>query len=421
MDYVAGYVIFNDITARDIQRREMRSGVFSFCKAIDTFCPLGPWIVTPDEIPDPHDLAMELRVNGDVRQTSHSGRMSTTIPEILSHYSPLGYSAGRRRLDRHGLRRRRLQRGRGRALPPAGRRDGGRDRADRRAPQPGRLLAGGARRSSPATRPLVDELAARRREARARARADGRGGLRRARRPRARQRPLPEQLLGHEGLRRRRLPEGGRTDADLPRGLRGRRGAHGVDDGRPALPRLRRERSAATARADGRRRTRGGVRLRPHRARADARHPGGRPHGRRADHVHPRLLPRVRHGDRGRDSTARARTRAQDRAGDRAHAARERDRGGGHGARPLQPRARDEGERGGRHLERLRPRPRHRLGGQGRARARLLARLVGAGYPDLHGDRTTGRCRSTSRRSSRSGSAPTATGATTPRTSARAS
>ena len=41
-DYIGGYVIFNDITARDIQRGEMRSGVFSFCKAIDTFCPLGP-------------------------------------------------------------------------------------------------------------------------------------------------------------------------------------------------------------------------------------------------------------------------------------------------------------------------------------------------------------------------------------------
>jgi 2-keto-4-pentenoate hydratase/2-oxohepta-3-ene-1,7-dioic acid hydratase in catechol pathway len=93
-DYIGGYVIFNDITARDIQRREMRSGVFSFCKAIDTFCPLGPWIVTPDEIPDPHDLAMTLRVNGEPRQESHSGRMSVTIPEILSHYSALGYSAG---------------------------------------------------------------------------------------------------------------------------------------------------------------------------------------------------------------------------------------------------------------------------------------------------------------------------------------
>ncbi|HEV8249980.1 MAG TPA: fumarylacetoacetate hydrolase family protein [Gaiellaceae bacterium] len=92
--YVGGYVIFNDITARDIQRREMRSGVFSFCKAIDTFCPLGPWIVTPDEIPDPHDLRMELRVNGEPRQVSHSRNMSVTIPEILSHYSPLGYSAG---------------------------------------------------------------------------------------------------------------------------------------------------------------------------------------------------------------------------------------------------------------------------------------------------------------------------------------
>jgi 2-keto-4-pentenoate hydratase/2-oxohepta-3-ene-1,7-dioic acid hydratase in catechol pathway len=93
-DYIGGYVIFNDITARDIQRREMRSGVFSFCKAIDTFCPLGPWIVTPDEVGDPHDLKMELRVNGEPRQESYSGNMSVTIPEILAHYSALGYSAG---------------------------------------------------------------------------------------------------------------------------------------------------------------------------------------------------------------------------------------------------------------------------------------------------------------------------------------
>src|SRR6267378_1700341 len=92
--YIGGYVIFNDITARDIQRREMKSGVFSFCKGIDTFCPLGPWIVTADEIPDEHNLAMELRVNGQSRQRSHSGKMSVKIPEILSHYSPMGYSAG---------------------------------------------------------------------------------------------------------------------------------------------------------------------------------------------------------------------------------------------------------------------------------------------------------------------------------------
>jgi len=92
--HIGGYVIFNDITARDIQRREMKSGVFSFCKGIDTFCPLGPWIVTADEIPDAHNLAMELRVNGEPRQRSHSGKMSVKIPEILSHYSPMGYSAG---------------------------------------------------------------------------------------------------------------------------------------------------------------------------------------------------------------------------------------------------------------------------------------------------------------------------------------
>ena len=93
-DYIGGYVIFNDVTARDIQRREMKSGVFSFCKGIDTFCPVGPWIVTADEIPDAHNLDMELRVNGEVRQKSHSKKMSVKIPQIIAHYSAMGYSAG---------------------------------------------------------------------------------------------------------------------------------------------------------------------------------------------------------------------------------------------------------------------------------------------------------------------------------------
>ena len=93
-DYIGGYVIFNDITARDIQRVEMKSGVFSFCKGIDTFCPLGPHIVTADEIPQPNNLAMQLRVNGKTRQQSHSGKMSVTVQEIVAHYSPMGYSAG---------------------------------------------------------------------------------------------------------------------------------------------------------------------------------------------------------------------------------------------------------------------------------------------------------------------------------------
>jgi len=92
--YIGGYLIFNDITARDIQRREMRSGVFSFCKSIDTFCPIGPWIVTPDEVGDDRTLAMELRVNGEQRQESFSGNMSVTIPELIAHHSPLNYSPG---------------------------------------------------------------------------------------------------------------------------------------------------------------------------------------------------------------------------------------------------------------------------------------------------------------------------------------
>jgi 2-keto-4-pentenoate hydratase/2-oxohepta-3-ene-1,7-dioic acid hydratase in catechol pathway len=93
-DYIAGYLIFNDITARDIQREEMKSGVFCLSKGIDTFCPIGPWIVTPDEVGDPHQLAMSLRVNGEIRQRSHTGKMSVTVPEVISHYSPMGYSPG---------------------------------------------------------------------------------------------------------------------------------------------------------------------------------------------------------------------------------------------------------------------------------------------------------------------------------------
>ncbi|TBW40674.1 fumarylacetoacetate hydrolase [Siculibacillus lacustris] len=93
-DYIGGYVIFNDITARDIQRREMQSANFSFSKAIDTFCPFGPWIVTADEIPDPYNLALELRVNGEKRQISNSSHMSVTLPQLISKFSPTGFSAG---------------------------------------------------------------------------------------------------------------------------------------------------------------------------------------------------------------------------------------------------------------------------------------------------------------------------------------
>ncbi|GAA0903660.1 fumarylacetoacetate hydrolase family protein [Virgisporangium aurantiacum] len=92
--YIAGYTVFNDITARDIQRREMQSGVFSFSKSIDTFCPIGPWIVTTDEIPDPQKLAMRLSVNGDVRQQGNTAQMVISIPHLVAYHSAQGYSAG---------------------------------------------------------------------------------------------------------------------------------------------------------------------------------------------------------------------------------------------------------------------------------------------------------------------------------------
>ena len=153
MDYVAGYVIFNDITARDIQRREMRSGVFSFCKAIDTFCPLGPWIVTPDEVPDPADLTMELRVNGETRQTLALGEHVDDDRRDPQPLLAARVQRRRRALDRHGVGRRGLQPGRGVALPEARRRDRGRDRADRRAAEPGRLV--GRRRTASRRPPRV--------------------------------------------------------------------------------------------------------------------------------------------------------------------------------------------------------------------------------------------------------------------------
>lgn len=93
-EYIGGYVIFNQITARDIQRRELKSGASLLCHGIETFCPLGPWIVTADEISDPHQLAMELRVNSETRWSSDSSKMALKVSDLLSRYSAMGLRAG---------------------------------------------------------------------------------------------------------------------------------------------------------------------------------------------------------------------------------------------------------------------------------------------------------------------------------------
>jgi len=86
-DSIAGFTIFNDITARDIQRAEMKSGLLNFGKNMDTFAPFGPCLVPRDDIGDVHNLKIECRVNGEPRQVSNTSHLSVSVPEIVSHYS----------------------------------------------------------------------------------------------------------------------------------------------------------------------------------------------------------------------------------------------------------------------------------------------------------------------------------------------
>lgn len=86
-DSIAGFTIFNDITARDIQREEMKAGLLNFGKNLDTFALFGPCFVPRDDIGDIQNLKIECRVNGDPRQASNTNHLSVSIPEIVEHYS----------------------------------------------------------------------------------------------------------------------------------------------------------------------------------------------------------------------------------------------------------------------------------------------------------------------------------------------
>lgn len=82
--YIAGYTIANDITARDIQRGD---GQWTRGKSLDTFLPLGPFLVTTDEITDPQNLKMRLQLNSEVMQEGSTTDMIFPIPEIISFIS----------------------------------------------------------------------------------------------------------------------------------------------------------------------------------------------------------------------------------------------------------------------------------------------------------------------------------------------
>jgi 2-keto-4-pentenoate hydratase/2-oxohepta-3-ene-1,7-dioic acid hydratase in catechol pathway len=84
LDSVFGYMIFHDVSARDIQFKDKQ---FTRGKGIDTFAPCGPWITTKDEVPDPQKLTITTKVNGEVRQNSSSSNMVLPISRIISALS----------------------------------------------------------------------------------------------------------------------------------------------------------------------------------------------------------------------------------------------------------------------------------------------------------------------------------------------
>jgi 2,4-didehydro-3-deoxy-L-rhamnonate hydrolase len=85
MEHVFGYTIGNDVSAREVQRRH--GGQWVKGKSLDGTCPLGPWIVTRDEIPDPQKLDIGCRVNGEQRQKSSTERMIFPVADLVRRLS----------------------------------------------------------------------------------------------------------------------------------------------------------------------------------------------------------------------------------------------------------------------------------------------------------------------------------------------
>ena len=84
LNHVFGYTILNDLTARDLQRSHLQ---WFKGKSLDASCPIGPWIVTADEIGDPQDLQIETRINGVRKQYASTGSMIFSVARIISELS----------------------------------------------------------------------------------------------------------------------------------------------------------------------------------------------------------------------------------------------------------------------------------------------------------------------------------------------
>ncbi|HRE47852.1 MAG TPA: fumarylacetoacetate hydrolase family protein [Aggregatilineales bacterium] len=83
-NYVYGYLVVNDVTARDLQKGD---GQWTRAKGMDTFCPMGAWLTTADEIPDPQALALRTTVNGETRQNSRTNEMIFDVKTLISYIS----------------------------------------------------------------------------------------------------------------------------------------------------------------------------------------------------------------------------------------------------------------------------------------------------------------------------------------------
>jgi 2-keto-4-pentenoate hydratase/2-oxohepta-3-ene-1,7-dioic acid hydratase in catechol pathway len=85
-EHVYGYTIVNDVSARDVQ---LSTTQWSLGKSFPTFCPMGPAIVTVDEIADPHELAISLSINGEVLQNSNTRELIFKIPDLIEYISSI--------------------------------------------------------------------------------------------------------------------------------------------------------------------------------------------------------------------------------------------------------------------------------------------------------------------------------------------
>ena len=83
-DHVFGYVNLNDVSARDYQ---LATSQWVIGKTFDTFCPMGPYIVTKDEIADPHNLDIKMTINGEVLQHSNTKHLIFNVPTLIAHLS----------------------------------------------------------------------------------------------------------------------------------------------------------------------------------------------------------------------------------------------------------------------------------------------------------------------------------------------